>query len=110
MSISQVKLQANKCHAAFENVQGQLDAKVKALNKEISILKQKYLDNLKSMEVGFKHKLDEIIWMEYFIKFQLDKVKPMDYIHKYFTHLGMQEDFLRNTVVPDMRDLNVASF
>ena len=105
----QIKLQINKCHTAFESLQKDLEAHFSKLNSEISALKQKYLDELVAMEVGFKHKLDEIVWMEYFIKFQQDKIRPVDYINKYFTHLEVQEEFIRNLIIPEAKDLGVVS-
>ncbi len=91
----------------FEDLEKQLDQAFTKLKSEMSGLKQKYTDDLSSMEIGYKHKLDEIVWMEYFIKFQMDKIQPGEYIDKYFTHMGMQEDFLRNLVIPDNKDVNV---
>lgn len=97
---NQVKSQSSKCMAALAQVEKQLQKIYQQTQANLVSLRQKYLDDLLSMEVGYRHKLDEIVWMEYFIKFQIDKVKPADYIQRYFTHLTMQEDFFKGMVMP----------
>ena len=71
------------------------------LQADLDTLRDKYLDDLVSADIGLKHKLSEIVWMEYFIKYQLDKVRPAEYINRYFMHLTVQEEFLQGAVYPD---------
>lgn len=98
---NQVKSQSSRCMAALDQVEKQLQKIYQQTQANLVSLRQKYLDDLLSMEVGYRHKLDEIVWMEYFVKYQIDKIKPAEYIQRYFTHLALQEDFLKNMVVPD---------
>lgn len=94
----------------LSNVSKELEEAYRKAKDEIESVRSQYLGKLKSMEVGFNHKLDEIVWMEYFIKYQIDKVKPLEYVNKYFTHLSLQEEFLKTLPDPNIKELNVDRF
>lgn len=104
-----LKVQISNISASFDEVEMEIKSRFDKLQRELVELRAKHLDELNSLEVGFSHKMDEIVWMEYFIKFQMEKIKPCDYIEKYFTHLTMQDEFLSTISMPDSRDLNVLS-
>lgn len=106
---SQVKSQTSRCITALDQLEQHLKKIVQETENSISQLKEKYLNQLLSMEVGYRHKLDEIVWMEYFIKYQMDKIKPAEYIDRFFTHLTFQEDFFKGIVTPS-NDLLESNF
>lgn len=84
-----------------------MDETVRRVRSELESAKEKALGDLNTMEIGYQRKLDEIVWMEYFIKFQIDKLQPQAYIDKYFTHLKMQDQFVKELYHPNYSDLAV---